>query len=128
MSRYDKYDPKNGGYRASLAADFLTDDLERLIGVGHDAQGRLVKGAGESGITGVIVLTKAYKAGTRVDVMTSGEVVEFGPTAGEPGVDLGEPATVYYSDEDGLITTTEADGVRVGHTERGSRLIVRVEH
>lgn len=103
MSRYDKYDPKNGGYRAPLAADFDKDDLERLLGVGHDADGRVVVGAGQTGITGVLVLTKARKAGEIIDVMTSGDVVEFGPTEGEPGVDFGRPGTVYYSDANGNI-------------------------
>lgn len=133
MSRYDKYDPKNGGYRSPLAADFDAADLERLLGVGHDADGRTVIGAGETGVTGVLVLTKARKAGEIIDVMTSGEVVEFGPTTGEPGVDFGLPGTVYYSDAAGNITagdpaTPPAGGVRVGHTVRGQRLIVRVEH
>lgn len=133
MSRYDKYDPKNGGYRAPLAADFDPTDRERALGVGHDADGRVVVGAGESGVTGVLVLTKARKAGEIVDVMTSGEIIEFGPTTGEPGVDFGEAGTVYYAAANGDIAAGDpaappAGGVRVGHTVRGQRLIVRVEH
>ena len=126
MSRYDKYDPKNGGYRAPLAADFDPDDRERLLGVGHDAQGRVVIGAGATGITGVLVLTKARKAGEIIDDMTSGEVVEFGETDDEPGVDFGVAGTVYFAGADGKVTTTNT-GVRVGHTVKGSRLIVRVD-
>lgn len=103
MSSYDKYDPKNGGYRSPLAVDFDRDNLRRILGVGHDASGRTVIGAGQSGITGVLVLTKARKAGEIIDVMTSGEIVEFGPTEGEPGVDFGRPGTVYYSDAAGNI-------------------------
>ncbi|ARW57101.1 hypothetical protein SEA_RIPARIAN_15 [Mycobacterium phage Riparian] len=105
MSRYDKYDPKNGGYRAPLASDFSASNRERLLGVGHDAQGRVVIGAGVSGITGVLVLTKARKAGEIIDVMTSGEIVEFGPTLGVPGVDFGEPGTVYFSDDLGNVSS-----------------------
>lgn len=103
MSSYDKYDPKNGGYRSPLAVDFLSSNIRRLLGVGHDASGRTVIGAGQSGITGVLVLTKARKAGEIIDVMTSGEIVEFGPTEGEPGVDFGRPGTVYYSDSAGNV-------------------------
>lgn len=103
MARYDKVVPKNGVYRATLAADYDPTLVEKAIGVGHDANGRLVKGAGVSGVTGVLVLTKAYKAGTRVDPMTHGEIVEFGPTAGVPGVDFGDPGKVYYSDASGNI-------------------------
>lgn len=103
MSRYDKYDPKNGGYRSILAADFNALNLEKLLGVGHDANGRTVIGAGQSGITGVLVLTKARKAGEVIDVMTSGEIIEFGPTDGEAGVDFGKAGTVYYSDANGNV-------------------------
>lgn len=103
MSRYDKYDPKNGGYRSVLAADFLPSNLEKILGVGHDANGRTVIGAGQSGITGVLVLTKARKAGEVIDVMTSGEIIEFGPTDGEAGEDFGRAGTVYYSDTAGNV-------------------------
>ena len=103
MSSYDKYNPKNGGYRSPLAVDFLPANIRRIFGVGHDANGRTVIGAGQSGVTGVLVLTKARKAGEIIDVMTSGEIVEFGPTAGEPGVDFGQPGSVYYSDAAGNV-------------------------
>ena len=130
MARYDKVVPKNGVYRATLASDYPPADVEKIIGVGHDANGRLVKGAGVSGITAVLVLTKAYNAGTRVDPMTSGEIVEFGPTAGVPGTDFGLPGKVYYSDAAGNIVVKPADTTgltRVGHTVEGQRLVVRVE-
>lgn len=127
MARYDKYDPKVGGFRASLAADYDPDDVEKCLGVGLDVDGHLVIGAGVSGIKGVLVLTKALKAGKRVDPMTRGEIVEFGPSdaGSDPGVDFGDPGTDYYADEDGLITST-AGGVYVGFTVEGQRLIVDV--
>jgi hypothetical protein len=129
MSRYDKYDPKNGGYRASLAVDFPANRVEHCVAVGHDSQGRLVIGNGTSGVKGVLVLTKVYKAGKRVDPMTSGEIVEFGPSdAGKvAGVDFGAAGTTYYGHNDGTVTATKgADGVQVGHTVEAQRLIVRV--
>jgi len=103
MSRYDKYDPMNGGYRAPLAADFLSANLEKILGVGHDSVGRCVIGAGQSGVTGVLVLTKARKAGEIIDIMTSGEIIEFGPTVGVAGVDFGLPGKVYYADSAGNV-------------------------
>lgn len=130
MARYDKYDPKNGGYRATLAADFDADNLEKALGVGHDSNGRLVIGKGASGIKGVLVLTKAHKAGTRVDPMTSGEITEFGPSDENsvPGTDFGVAGTNYYAHDDGTITATKGtDGVYVGFTVEAQRLIVRVE-
>jgi hypothetical protein len=126
VSRYDKYDPKNGGYRSPLAADYLTDDVERILGVGHDSSGRTVKGAGQSGVTGVLVLTKARKAGEIIDVMTSGEIVEFGPTIGEPGVDFGKAGTVYYSDTAGNVEAglSEAQTITGGGTISGGTFTI----
>lgn len=126
MARYDKYEPKAGGFRATLAADYDEDDVDKIVGVGLDVDGKLVVGEGTSGIKGVLILTKALKAGAVVDVMTHGQVVEFGPTDGDPGVDFGDPATSYYAGRDGAISDT-ASGVYVGHTLEGSRLTVRVE-
>ncbi len=124
MARYDKYDPKAGGFRAALAADWLAADVDKPIAVGLNASGQVVKGAGASGLVGVIILTKARYAGDVVDIMTAGEITEFGPTAAVPNVEFGAPGSVYYGAADGAISTT-AGGTRVGHTVEASRLVVR---
>lgn len=123
MARYDKYDPKAGGFRAPLAADFLSANLNKVLGVGLDVNGRVVLGAGQSGIVGVLVLTKVLKAGDIADVMTDGECVEMAGLAA---------GTVYFAAAaDGtLAATAPAAGVnaaRVGHTVEATRLVVRVE-
>lgn len=117
MANYDKYDPKAGGFRAPLHADWLKEDLKKVFGVGLNASGNLVKGAGNSGMVGVLVLTEALKAGDIVDPMTAGEIVDFG----------GTPGTVYYADPaTGVVNATSAPGkVRVGHTVKADRLVVR---
>lgn len=129
MSRYDKYDPKVGGYRAPLAANFPEELVEHVVGVGHDSSGRVVIGAGANGkCKGVLVLTKARKAGEIVDVMTSGEIIEFGPSdeGSEAGVDFGTAGTDYYTNADGEVTDADDPGsFYVGHTVSGQRLIVR---
>lgn len=123
MARYDKYDPVDGGFRAPLAADFAAADLNKCLGVGLDVNGRVVIGAGNTGIVGTLVLTKALKAGDIVDVMTDGEQVEMtGLAAG----------TVYYADAatGALGAVAPAAGVnaaRVGHTVEATRLVVRME-
>lgn len=134
MSRYDKYDPKVGGFRAALAADFDPDLLDHVVAVGLDTDGLVLTNgpdnSGTTGLIGVIVLTKARRAGDIVDVMTDGEIVEFGPNDGtsEAGVDLGDAGTVYYGHADGTVTATGGVGsVRVGHTVAGQRLIVRFD-
>lgn len=137
MSRIDKAHPKVGNYRANLAAALPPQFVEQLVAVGHDNQGRVVWGGGQTGIKGVLCLTKAYPAGKRIDVHTNGEVVEFGPNdhtatadAGTKvaGVDLGTPGTNYYGHPNGTVTATKgADGVLLGHTVEGQRLVLRVQ-
>ena len=117
MSRYDKYDPKAGGYRAPLAANFDPTLVEKPIGVGHNANGAVVVGAGQSGIKGVLVLTMARKAGEIVDIMTNGEIVEFGPTSGVPGTDFGTAGTTYYSDGNGNIAAGGGGGGGANETQ-----------
>lgn len=115
MARFDKYDPISGGFRAPLAADWIPADLEVPFGVGLNASGQVVKGSGNTGVLGVMTLTKVRYANEIVDVMTDGEVVECtGLTAG----------TVYFSAATGAISTLNT-GVRVGATVEASRLVVR---
>lgn len=117
MARYDKYDPKDGGFRARLAADFPEGSVETVLGVSLDADGHVVVGSGGNTDTvGVLVLTQAHPAGTVVDVMTDGEIVEFG----------GDPGSIYYAlDADGTVGTVATAAKRVGHTVEGDRLVVR---
>lgn len=130
MARIDKYNPYGGGFRAPLAADFSANDLGKPFAVGLNSSGQVVKGAGQTGIRGVLVLTKAYKAGKVVDVMTDGEVIEFAPTATTPGAGYGAAGTSYYGDTStGAIGVTGSTGgtkVNVGYTVEASRLIVHV--
>lgn len=138
MARYDKYDPKVGGFRAPLAADFDPDLLEHVVAVGLDTDGMVLTNGpdnkGTTGLIGCIILTKARKAGDIVDVMTSGEINEFGPyDASDPsdpeaGVDFGDAGSVYYGHNDGSVDTTgDAGSVRIGHTVEATRLIVRFD-
>lgn len=118
MARYDKYDPISGGFRAALAANWLSGDLEVPIGVGLNTSGQVVKGGGNTGVIGVICLTKLRNAGDIVDVMTDGEIVEVASlTAG----------TAYYAvPASGALSATATANKRIGHTVEADRLIVRV--
>lgn len=125
MARYDKYDPISGGFRAPLAADWA-GALGTPVGVGLDANGRVVPGAGNTGIVGVLVIdgqvnsqgtrTNNKFAGDVVDVMTAGEIVDCtGLTAG----------TEYFAAAAaGALGTTNTD-TKVGHTVEAQRLVVR---
>ncbi len=145
MARYDKYEPYSGGFRGVLAADFgytagkpdrTHVDLGKPFAVGLNATGQIVKGAGVTGIKGVMVLTMPHRAGDVADVMTSGEILEWGTTAGVAGVAgmnyygiTGTGAVVAGTSAGG--TTQPATSVPLGYTAevtttKGARFICRV--
>lgn len=92
------------------------------IAVGLDAAGKLVPGAGQTGIVGVLIISSNRPANARVDYLDQGELVEFG----------GAIATKYYADPaDGVISinrdrTVAASGVYLGYTIEADRFIVRL--
>lgn len=124
MARYDKVDPISGSTRAPLAANTNAHDGvigggTAPIGVGLDTSGRVVAGAGNTGIIGVLCLPSNKKAGDVVDVMRAGEIVEIGGTAG---------TTYTANTTTGAITNAAASAtqIKVGHTVEAGRLVVNV--
>jgi hypothetical protein len=118
MARIDKYSGVGSGFRAPLAADWAGQAT--AIGVGLDVNGRVVAGAGINGrIVGVLCKPDAGKAGSIVDIMKDGELVEF---AGVAGTDYTANTTT------GVISSAAASAtqIRVGHTVEATRLIVGV--
>lgn len=120
MARYDKYDPVGGGCRAPLHAAHAKTTPGNPIAVGLNASGRVVDGAGNTGIIGIMVLDSAREAGDIVDIMQDGEVVEMtGLTAG----------TVITADNTTgvlAVTAPAAGRTRVGFTVEASRLVARL--
>lgn len=117
MARIDKYDPYDGGFRAPLAAAWAGQ--ANPIGVGLDVNGRVVPGAGQTGIVGVLCKPDAAAAGDQVDCMNDGDLVEF----------VGVAGTRYTaSDATGVIDATApgAGRTRIGFTVEATRLVVRV--
>jgi len=124
VARYDKYDPVSGGFRAPSAIAWVEADLAKIFAVGLDTSGNVVKGGGNTGIIGVIVLTKAKAIGEIVDVMTSGEIVGAALSDGTTGLTAG---TAYYGViASGLLSATATANKKVGHTVEAGRLVVRV--
>lgn len=117
MARYDKYEPRGGGFRAKLAAAMSTSaNIGKVLAVSLDGNGRVVIGtAGASGFVGVVVFNGLRAAGDVVDVMNDGEIVEMTGTAA---------GTKYYAAADGTLNTTNTNPY-VGVTVEASRLVVR---
>lgn len=124
MSRYDKYGPKTGGFRAPIAAAAASADLNKTFAVGLDTNGRVVKGAGNSGVVGVMINTKVKAIGDQVDVMTNGEIVEATLSDGTTAIAAG--TAVYADPATGLLTLTATAMKKIGFTVEGTRLVVRV--
>lgn len=122
MARYDKYDPYSGGFRAPLASAIAAADKNKVYAVGLDSAGRVVLGAGQSGVVGVLVAHDVKAAGDIVDVMTAGEIVEF--TLGD-GTAAAAGTAYYGVGTDGTYTATATGNKKLGWTVEASRLVVR---
>ena len=122
MARYDKV---TRVFRAKLATDWADADVGKVIAVGLNTSGQVVKGLGNTGVIGVLVddgvptagTLRGKKAGTVVDVMTHGEIVEV--TGLTPGAR-------WYAGSDGVVDSTNTDAA-VGHTVEAARLVVSVK-
>jgi hypothetical protein len=83
MSRFDKYGPFTGGFRAPLNAAILLADVGKIQAVSINTSGKVViGGAAETAIMGVIIAVRPMAANDPIDVMTSGEIVEATKTGG----------------------------------------------
>jgi hypothetical protein len=134
LSRYDKYDPISGGFRAPLQAAFTGGsngvDFGKVFVVSLNSSGRVVFAtplASGTGIVGLMILHEAKKAGDVVDIMTAGEIVEFTLQNGTAAT----AGTAYFSAAagDGSYAAGLTPGVtisRIGHTVELDRLVVRV--
>lgn len=120
--RIDKSDPKVGSFRAALKSDWLDADINKVFAVGLDSDGLVVKGAGATGVLGIVIRTKkGDKAGDVVDVHTAGELYPFVETDGTAVA----PGAVYFGAANGDVSDT-AGGTLLGWATSDGRLILRV--
>lgn len=114
-ARVDKTDSAVGVVRVAYDKDIDKADWGKVIGVGVNASGRLVKGAGNSGVIGVVIADHTrYRAGEIADVFKLADIV------GNEGFKAG---TKYFAAEDGTISETNT-GTYVGYTVESDRLIL----
>lgn len=122
MPRFDKYEPRVGGFRAKLLNALVVGDIGKVWAVGLDTSGFVVKGAGNTGIIGVICAVRTMAALEPIDVMTDGEIGDFTLQNGSAAA----AGTRYFGvAADGTWSTTNT-GTRLGWTSEATRLIVRV--
>lgn len=92
--------------------------LSGLLGVVINPGGSAVPAgtAAGSAAIGVVCLGGTVAAGKPVGILTAGEIVEFGGSAG----------STYYAGTNGTVSLTATNATRVGWTVEGDRLVVRM--
>jgi hypothetical protein len=132
MARIDKTDSAVGVVRAPLNFNIVPGDYDTLIGVGLNGQGRIVRGAGQTGIIGVINPSKARtKIGQITDIFVLGDVVDCTGLAagttywadGTTGALVAGVATTGAAPAAGAGST--AGSVKIGFTVEADRLVIR---
>lgn len=123
MSRFDKYGPLTGGFRAPLNAAITSADVGKIQAVSINTSGKVViGGAAETAVMGLIVATRPMAANEQIDVMTSGEIVEATITGGGAFT----AGAIVYAHAAGTVDATATSGKVVGKMVELDRMIVRV--
>ena len=122
MSRFDKYDPYSGGFRAPLNAALTSSNVGKMYAVSINSSGRVViGGSATTDLQGIICPVRIAAAGDIIDVMTAGEITDALETAGTA---LTAGARVY-GHADGTVDDTSTTGKLLGQTVELDRVIVR---
>lgn len=122
MSRFDKYDPVSGGFRAPLNAAITSADVGKIQAVSINTSGKaVIGGAAETAIMGVIIATRPMAANEPIDVMTQGEIVEATFTGGGAFT----AGAIVYAHAAGTVDATATAGKIIAKMVELDRMIVR---
>lgn len=121
-ARIDKTNSQVGVVRAILHADILSTEWNKLRGVGLNASGRVVLGAGVTGVKGLAIFDRTNsKANKIVDIFKLGEAILW-------DTDLLVAATNYtVNTTTGVVSSTAASGtqIAIGYTITTDRLVIQ---
>lgn len=113
MSRIDKSQSAIGNFRSLLNAALTATsgpsgvtDLNRILVVGLNGSGRVIKAASSGAASGIIIASRAMAAGEPIDVFTSGEVAEIDGTDIQGGVAATAGQKLYYDSTASRLTAT----------------------
>lgn len=124
-ARLDKTNSQVGVVRAILVADIASTEWNRLRAVGLNSSGKVVLGAGASGIKGIAIFDRTNsKAGQVVDIFKLGEIVLN--TIGQS--DLLVAATNYTANTTTGVVSSAAAGasqIAVGYTVTNDRFVLQ---
>lgn len=130
MARYDKYDSLVSGTRAKLesAWDGVNSNpkLNTVYGVSLNGNGRIIVGAGgQTGLVGIVIVTSKQPAGSVVDIMSIGEVVEA-TDANDSGNPFAAGTLAYVDTTTGELTSTSSGSLLVGYSVEEGRVRVNL--
>jgi hypothetical protein len=121
-ARIDKTESAVGVVRAPLNADITSGSWNKPLGVGINSSGKVVVGAGQSGIRGVAIFDRTNcKAGQPVDIFKLGDIILSGS-------DILLAGTSYTANTTtGVITSAAASAsqIAVGYTVEADRLVLQ---
>jgi hypothetical protein len=126
VSRFDKYEPRVGGFRAPLLAAITSADVGKIQAVSLNTSGQVVIGGpAETAIIGVIVAVRPMAAAEAIDVMTDGEIAEATKTGGTAWA----AGDIVYAHGTaggvGIVDAVAATGKIIGKMQSITRMIVR---
>jgi hypothetical protein len=123
VSRFDKYEPRVGGFRAPLLAAILAVDVGKVQAVSINSSGQVVIGGpAETAVIGVVVAVRAMAAAEPIDVMTDGEIAEATWTVGT-AFTAGQIVTGATA---GTVQSTTGAGFKIiGKMISATRMIIR---
>ena len=132
MPRVDKTESAIGVVRADLNATMAVGKRDTLVAVGLNTAGKLIEGAGNTGIIGVVIVEpKRALAGRRVDVFVLADIVEcVGLAAGTTYWADGATGAIVPGQAGGAAPATgagsTAGSTKIGFTVEADRLLVRL--
>lgn len=121
-ARVDKTDSSVGVVRGLNNADIANTEWDHMRAVGINASGKVVLGAGQSGIRGIAIFDATkYRAGVRVDIFKLGEIVLT-------GADILLAGTSYTANTTtGVISSAavSASQIAIGYTQESDRFVIQ---
>ena len=121
-ARVDKTDSAVGVVRGTLSADITSGSWNKMIAVGINSSGKVVVGAGQSGIKGIVIVDGTnWRAGSRCDIFKLGEIVLS-------GADILVAGTSYTANTTtGVVSSTAASGTQIacGYTVEADRFVLQ---
>jgi hypothetical protein len=116
MARMDKTNSTVGVVRAQIEANFGPGDFDKVIGVGLNAKGHVVKGAGQTGVVGIMIPNPLLEVAGR-----PGDIFKLGDCVDNVGL---LPGTKYYSTPAGDLVSAAEGNTYVGFTVEADRLVL----